>query len=329
MEDVEGYLKEKLDRFERAFLPPPAAGPHYPPIFVLGAPRSGTTALFLSIVNSYRVSYFPNISNRHPFAPLTSALAGSMASTYRATFRYRFGIVDQPLGPSDGWKLFHRWFRDEYQPTVSADRLHELRRLICGFERIYRGPFCVRHNFNSLRVPHLVRAFPGAVFPAIWRDFREAAVSLADAYRAHNIRPDRWWSAGPPGCDFGSFEGRLEKAAYAVLGVEAIMRRDLRELDADRYRLVQYRDFCREPHAVRKWLEARFRRSGVRLRRRPGYGQVTSSIERSTRLTEKVESARGELDRYFRHFLEGKHLVSDDVLTDEVRGAVQPHIERR
>ncbi len=315
-----------LARCEEAVLRLAGDTPPYPPIFVLGAPRSGTTALFLTFVNSYHLSYFPNLSDYAPRLPVTAAAAGWLLTRYRPTFRQRFGVVNQPLGPSDGWNIFHRWFDRDYEESIDPDRFTHLQRLVTTFEHLFRAPFCVRHNLSSIRIRHLLKLFPRAVFPAIFRDFREAAVSLAEAYRVHEVSTDRWWSAGPPDCNFLDFETPLEKAVYQVLGVEAIMRRDLQRIPDDRSLLLSYRSFCREPGAVRNWAEEVFLRSNTPLRKRDGYDGVPRHICRSSRLAERVEERRTELHTYYRHFMEGRHLTSRAVLTDALRRGVQPHL---
>ena len=315
-----------LARCEEAALRLAGDEPPYPPIFVLGAPRSGTTAMFLTFVNSYRLSYFPNLSDYVPRLPVSAAIAGWVLTHYRPTFRQRFGVVDQPLGPSDGWNIFHRWFDRDYEESIEPSRFRHLQRLVTTFEHLFRAPFCVRHNLSSIRVRHLLKLFPRAVFPAIFRDFREAAVSLAEAYRVHDVSVDRWWSAGPPECDFLDFESPLEKAVYQVLGVEAIMRRDLEHVPDGRSILVSYRQFCEDPGAVRAWAEEVFHRSDAPLRKRDGYEAVPGHINRSSRLADSVKESAGELEKYYRHFLEGRHLTSRQVLTDPLRHSVQPHI---
>ncbi|MEF8787811.1 MAG: sulfotransferase [Planctomycetota bacterium] len=315
-----------LSRFEEAALRLAGETPPYPPIFVLGAPRSGTTALFLTFVNSYRVSYFPNLSDYVPRLPVSAAIAGWVLTHYRPTFRQRFGVVDQPLGPSDGWNIFHRWFDRDYEESIDLSEFRHLQRLVTTFEHLFRAPFCVRHNLSSIRVRHLLRLFPKAVFPAIFRDYREAAVSLAEAYRVHDVSADRWWSAGPPECDLLDFETPLEKAVYQVLGVEAIMRRDLQHVPDDRSLLVSYRSFCDDTGAVRSWAEDIFHRSDAPLRKRDGYAEVPEHISQSSRLTHRLEESKEELKTYYRHFLEGRHLTSREVLTDRLRHSVQPHI---
>jgi len=315
-----------LARCEEAVLRLAGETPPYPPIFVLGAPRSGTTALFLTFVNSYHLSYFPNLSDYAPRIPVTAAAAGWVLTRYRPTFRQHFGVVDQPLGPSDGWNIFHRWFDRDYEEAIDTRRFTHLQRLVTTFEHLFRAPFCVRHNLSSIRIQHLLKLFPHAFFPAIFRDFREAAVSLAEAYRVHDVSTDRWWSAGPPHCDFLDFESPLEKAVYQVLGVEAIMRRDLQRIPDDRSLLLSYRTFCEDPGMVRGWAEDVFHRSNTPLRKRDGYGVVPRHISRSSRLAQRVEESTEELETYYRHFLEGRHLTSQKVLTAPLRRCVQPHV---
>lgn len=278
--------------------------PRRPPIFVVGAPRSGTTALFLSLVHAYRVAVLPNVAKRHPRAPFLYAALTRLTASYRPTLANRFGIVDQPLGPSDGWEIFQRWFPAGAGPLRADADPGELLTLVRLFEALYGGPLCVRNNVNSLRIPDLSRLFPEALFVATRRDWREVAVSLCDAYAAHATPAGAWWSAGPPGYDPAELRPALKKAVFQVSGVEAHMARELAALPAHRRITIDYDALCDDPRAACAAVAERYAGTGGVLRARSG-AAAPERPRRSTRWSRQVAERHQELEAYRQEFLAG------------------------
>lgn len=293
--------------------------PQHPPLFVVGPPRCGTTSIFLTLVNELGLAFIPNVSKRHPRAPFAYALLSSLlGERYQPTLANRFGIVEQPMGPSDGWDVFRRWLPNAYPTRPPGPEVAELGTLVRLLEWLLDGPLCVRNNVNSLRIPLLDALFPGALFVGITRDWREAALSLADAYREFGTEPGAWWSAGPPDYDPAGFESPLEKAVFQILGVEAILRRDLTRLAAERCLLVRYEDFCADPDTVVEWAREAYARVGVRVR--PAGQPPTLRAQRSSRRLAEESALATALSRHARAFLRGDYLCSEDVLSAPVRG---------
>jgi hypothetical protein len=315
------WLDRSLASVEGAAVERLRLAPRRPPLFVLGAPRAGTTALFLTLVNGLRLGFFPNLAKRHPRAPVSYALLGALGGGYRPTFANRFGALEAPMAPSDGWHIFTRWLPNEACDEGAAEGAETLRTLVRAFELLHGAPFCVRNNVNSLRIAPLRRLFPEAVFVASRRDWRETALSLAEATRAHGTPPDAWWSAGPPDVDPGAFDDPLEKAVYQVLGVEALMLRDLAAVPDGHQRLVAYDTLCARPDAVVEAVRGLYAHLGVRVETREP-GLATRGVRRSGRRVALDAPTRRRLECAREAFLRGARLRSERALTPAVRALV-------
>ena len=46
----------------------------WPPIFILGAPRSGTTLIYQLLISNFRFAYFPNIANTFYMCPIYATI---------------------------------------------------------------------------------------------------------------------------------------------------------------------------------------------------------------------------------------------------------------
>lgn len=231
--------------------------PRWPPLFVVGAPRSGTTAVYLHIVNQYRVAYLPNVANRFPGCPLiASRLARFVAPPFQPTYDNRYGIVEGTLAPGDGWEIFHRWFpRYRHEVGVNPAGRWELPLLIARFERWMEAPFVNKNNNHCTRIPELSEWCPDARFVHVRRDLVATAASLLEGRRAHAVEPDEPWGVRPPKLVNANFDSELELVVATILEARNLVTAAFQELSQDRRVEVEYMRFCRDPSGLEAWLD--------------------------------------------------------------------------
>lgn len=129
----------------------PWTSPPREPVFIIGAPRSGTTVLFDTLDRS-----------------------ASLASLGRES-----GVL---------WDMFHRiedsdWVSHEVPPDSITDR--ERRVLYWALERVAgKRRYLDKLPRNCLRVPYLHRLFPDAWFIFICRDGRATVSSMLEGWRS-------------------------------------------------------------------------------------------------------------------------------------------------
>ncbi|MFW6089831.1 MAG: hypothetical protein ACODAB_08760, partial [Gemmatimonadota bacterium] len=151
MNIVRRTSERAISLLEAAFVRAARLRNRHPPLFVVGVPRSGTTALYLHLANQFRFAYIPNVAKRHPYACVAATAAARLRHRYRPTYDHAYGAVDGPLAPSDGWDVFLRWFpRYDHDALVAKDRLHELRTLVRLFEALFRAPEVARDVVDRL-----------------------------------------------------------------------------------------------------------------------------------------------------------------------------------
>lgn len=276
---------------------------HYPPLFVVGVPRAGTTVVFQHVLNTFEFAHFPNVAKEHPRACVSATLLARWRHAYPATYHNRYGRTPGPMAQSDGWDVFLRWFPAyDHSAGVLEHRLHELRTVVRLLERLFGAPFANKNNANSLRIEHLARLFPDAFFVYVHRDPVANAISLAEARRRHQVPLDEWWSAAPPYRFATPAHDQLEQAVRQVWGVDRAARAALRRTDAASRMDVRYEAFCRAPDELTSRVEARYAAAGVRLSRRdgapaadltPSSAPVDPQLERRIRrMLQELESER-------------------------------------
>lgn len=243
----------------------------YPPLFVIGAPRSGTTLVGLHAVASFGCAYLPNASKEAPERPLAAARAALAQGAWRPSYANRYGMAEGPLAPSDGWDVLNRWFPLYQEAGARAARAaRPFRDLVAGLEELFGGPFFLKNNHNAMRVAALAELFPGAGFVAVRRERVECVRSLLEARARHGVAPGAWWSAAPPQYLGRAFESELEQAVATVVGLERHVERRFAQLDPLAHLTLDYDEFCARPELLTDWIAARYARLGVELARRPG-----------------------------------------------------------
>lgn len=250
----------------------------HPPLFVVGAPRSGSTLLYQLAVQAWDVTY---LSNRH------CAFAGAPHLVERLTgrrpppvsFESEHGRTEGPRGPSECGEYWYRFFRrrPQHVPLEDAEPegLHRLRASVRALGDASRRPIVFKNLVCSLRLGPLAAALPEALFVVVRRELvANAASLLAGRYRRSGDY-GRWWSAEPPGIERLRALPPHEQVVEQVRAVEALIRADAGRIGEARFLVVRYEDICADTHGTLGNLLEFARLGGIVLRTR---GQVPAAF---------------------------------------------------
>jgi hypothetical protein len=232
------------------------------PIFILGAPRSGTTLLYQLLVEGLDVGWLANAHMEAPGKVSTierrdQPRAGRTPSDWESSH----GATREPWGPSEAGEFWYRVFPrephqlDEWDPT--GQQRHQLRAMVRDFLDACSGPVVFKNVFNTLRVPLLADALPEARFILIERDVESNARSLL-AGRAKRGDLDAWWSARPKGADELRERPPAEQVVWQVERMNQVAREELGVLHPERGLRITYDELCADPAGVvtrvHQWL---------------------------------------------------------------------------
>lgn len=241
--------------------------PRFPPTFVIGAPRGGTTLVGLHLARAFRWSYFPNVAKRHrktPFLATRRALASG--ERWEPSYDNRYGQAEGDLAPSDGWDVLLRWFGGYREATAAeAPGARGLKTLVRRLEDLFDAPFLCKNNQNTMRIGALAALFDRALFVLVTRALPEAVASLLEARATHGVALNEWWSAAPPQYLERRFESELEQVVHTQVGLERYAREQLARAAPDRHLVLDYADFCARPGELLGWVEEAYRARGARL----------------------------------------------------------------
>jgi hypothetical protein len=276
----------------------------YPPIFVVGAPRSGSTLLYQLLTDRFDVGYLANGHARRPGAP-------SLVERRRGLIRGRqgelgdydssFGGTTGELGPSECGPFWYRFFprRPHYVPAddFPAASRRALRAAVGAFVEACDRPVVYKNLYNTARIEAIAAALPEALFVAIHRDLAANARSLLDARLRVAGGYDAWWSVEPPGIERLLQLPAHEQVVEQVRELDALVARVEESIGPDRVLHLAYEDLCADPRGQLERIAAFAAAHGCKLGER---GEVPVSFPQDGRGTlppELEESLVGYLER--------------------------------
>jgi hypothetical protein len=244
-----GPLERRLTQAPRA--------PRHPLILICGAPRSGTTVVYQTLVNHLPVAYFSNLTALFPRSPL-AAHRLFHRFVRRPTFSYRsfYGRTQGLGGTNDGLYLWDRWLGDDrsaFPERLSDDRRRAMRDFFAACDAIFNGPLVNKNNSLNLSAHLVAECLPQARFICMTRNPRDLAHSLyrarrdiqGDAMIAYGVA-DATTSASGNGSRHEANEDPTDSVGVQVAFYDESNTRQRQRL-GDRFWLISYEDFCRCP----------------------------------------------------------------------------------
>lgn len=274
------------------------------PVFLVGAPRSGTTLAYQLITNCLPVAYFPNAADNYPRTPVAATwLLRKAIREYSSDFASSRGYTYGLAGPSQGDRIWARWFGASMSPVspgaMIAKDISCARATVGAIAGILRGPFVNKSIANSVRIPALAQVFPGSLFVHVKRDLVFTAQSQYLNYLCQPLadgRIKRWTSAKPPEYPRLVDLPLVAKATAQVYYVQKCVERELCEVEQSIE--IQYDSMCADPRACLDRVRAHPALSDCELVNRrdpPEAFPASRSIKVERNVFHEIESILGAL----------------------------------
>ncbi|MHA1757223.1 MAG: sulfotransferase [Promethearchaeota archaeon] len=177
--------------------------PKWPPIFILGTPRSGSTLLYKILVYGLSLSFFCNLVEKFYLCPGIVSLILTKLTKVNPPYNFLsyYGNTSGWNGPNQGRMIRNRLlkFTGEYNKPkeISRNQLIEIRGTIGIIEKAFNMPFISKYQLLCLYIFQLIEAFPNAIFIKVRRNPLQTAQSILNARRELFGDYAAWFSVKP------------------------------------------------------------------------------------------------------------------------------------
>jgi hypothetical protein len=250
-----------MRRVNRSILPlleaasaPRAEDPlRHPVIFIIGAPRSGSTMLMQLLTDAFDFGYLSNCHCRYFGAPglaekLLSPLRGRLPSDYQS----RHGATALSYEPAECASWWYRFFphHPAYVTVEEANpaKMRRMRRSVAALVNAFDRPVLFKNLYAAVRLGPIIHYLPEALFIVISRDELENARSLLKGRKETSGGYDAWWSVEPPGSESLRALPPYRQVVEQVRHIHAQIERDLDRFSVpdSKVHKIRYESVCED-----------------------------------------------------------------------------------
>jgi len=263
-------LNKTLWCVEEQFLETSSAhGPDYPIVFVMGPLRSGTTLFMQWLAQTGLVAYPTNLLSRFYGVPVAGAHIQLLLTDPRFNFRNEIldfnsaieftsenGKTKGALAPNEFWYFWRRflpfqeldWLPDKklFSVVDKATLVGELSSLT----RVFGKPFALKSMILNYNIPFLNAIFEKALFIQIKREPVANVESILEARKRQFGSEKEWYSFKIPEYPELKDLNPVKQCAGQLLYINKAVTEGMTKVEEDRKQVVQYEDFCKNPHKV-------------------------------------------------------------------------------
>jgi hypothetical protein len=176
------------------------------PIFIIGAPRSGSTLLSQILFNKYKFSYINNLSKDLYGCQILSAKIikqlKKTETTNKLTYESYYGAMSGIDAPHEGGSFWFQWFPrtgilHSSENNFNETKINQIKEKVGIIENYYNAPFFNKNLYITLWIETLIKIFPEALFIVIKRNLLNNAKSLLKGRLDINNDKNKWFSVPP------------------------------------------------------------------------------------------------------------------------------------
>ena len=233
------------------------------PIFIIGAPRTGSTILYQALTNTTDVLYIDNLAQRfyrNLFLGtwLSQKLFGNKPHN---NFKAEHGSTKQYglHAPSECGEFWYRWLpKDQHfidDPEISEKMVSEIRDEITAISNFHKKPILFKNLNAGQRLRLIKKAFPKARVIFITRDARFTVSSILNARKKNNVQAGEWWSIKPKNYQELIKLSELDMCMAQIFYIEEQIKHDSGLFSQKDFKEVDYSDLSRKTvEDIISWL---------------------------------------------------------------------------
>lgn len=242
----------------------------YPPIFIIGPPRSGSTLLFQVMVNSFNFNYTTNadakwyggISLRKRFFPVQK-------NEEKTNFDSNHGQTTGRYAPHECGEYWYQYFRRKPQyvssDEVENEKMVRLTRSLLRITAAGKAPMLFKNMNCALRLGPLHQACPDALYIVTHRDLLWNGHSLLKVRKKVHGNYNSWWSMEPEEIEDLKILPPEEQVTEQIRAINKEIDEQKRHIGANRFIDIHYEDLCEDPKKVMSNMNDFFKQHGIQM----------------------------------------------------------------
>lgn len=247
-----------------------------PPLFLIGAPRTGSTLIYQVITNFFEVNYTSNFGALFYHSlfigmRLEKRLFGN---GFHNNFISINGRTRGLRSPNECGKFWYRWFpKDRHFVGGDEFRTNELtalRRTILAVTKLMPRPFVFKNLNCGQRLQVLHKILPEALFIYCKRNPLYTAQSILEGRERVLGDKNKWWSVMPRNMSELLKLPYPEQVVKQVYYLQAQIEQDLPLFPEKQFIEVSYEALCDDLLGTLKQISDFWKRNGVNVGRREG-----------------------------------------------------------
>lgn len=217
------------------------------PVFIIGAPRTGSTILYQYLTNFLDLIYIDNVVHLFPLNPLFGLKISEVLYQNKAhnTFKSNFGLTHHysMRAPSECSRFWTKNTTNEGRLKQSIDRPINY----------YDKYFLFKNLSVSLKLPLIAQIEPKSKFIWMKRNVEEVAYSILNARINRMGNEHTWFSLRPEECNNIDGLTIYEQIIAQIYYIEKRIFLDLQKnFTKDDFIIIDYTDLSQLDHLIEK-----------------------------------------------------------------------------
>ncbi|WP_373073592.1 sulfotransferase [Sulfurimonas sp.] len=220
------------------------------PVFIIGAPRTGSTILYQTLTNQLNVMYMDNLVCRFYLNTFFGFWLSTKIFKEKAHNSFKSNHGDTSKyglhAPSECGNFWYRWLPknkhfidyDDISETVISEIRDEITAIINYFDK----PIVFKNLNAGQRLRLLKKCFPEAKFIFITREPLFTAQSILKAKRKVGLSDSNFWSIQPKNVKELEKLNAYEQIVKQVFYLEKQIVEDIRLFDKESFLFIKYNE---------------------------------------------------------------------------------------
>lgn len=227
----------------------------HPPVFIVGAPRSGSTLLYQMLTHRLDLLYIDNLSAMF-YRDLLTGLWFSHKLYDRQPhhcFRSFLGITLEcgPHAPAECGDFWYRWLPGD-KHYIAADEIpraksDQIRDILSAATNRWDKPLLLKNLAMGQRMALIQNIAPAARFIFIRRNPLFNAQSIWLSRQQFGLEPHQWWSIKPENYSRLAQLDSHKQIAGQIFYLEKQILSDRRLFPPQQFKTVSYEQLCSQP----------------------------------------------------------------------------------